>query len=78
MPAVFVEVAESKATNGATSLIKDSVIVQELVLVVARWVKNVGGVVAVTCHEDVGTLVLVVAIGIDGVGEARGHVGNSE
>lgn len=77
LPAIFVKVTESQAANRALRVVKDLIVVLKGILV-SSWVKNVGGVIAVSSHKNVSTLFGVITIWVDSVCEAWSHVGHGD
>ena len=77
LPAVVVEVREGKAANCALGVVKYRVLIFKLGSIASR-IKGVGGVVTISGDENMSSLALLEAVGIDSVGEAWRHVGNGE
>ena len=73
LPAIVVEVRESKAADSALGVVEDSVLVLELGRV-AGGVKSVGCMVAISSNEDMRSLMLLVAIRPHRVGKTWSHV----
>ena len=77
LPAVLVEAAEIEHAYSALSVCENGILILELAGITG-WVQGMGSVVAVTSHKDVCPLVVVLALRVEGIGEAWTHIWDSQ